>query len=98
MSRTFRKIPAILDTTKVPKDIKERYRHGLEPHSLHGVTQHNGKALEIEVKKEKAKKRVKKLKHKAERRKGKREISALTEDDITLINKIVDGVNFKDFC
>lgn len=76
MSRTIRKIPPKLDSIKVPKEIRDRYKHGLEVKPVHGISPHTGKQIEVEIHKEKAKKKAKRIKHKAERRIGKKEINS----------------------
>ncbi len=73
MSRTMRTLPPKLDSVKVPKAIKDRYKHGLEVKPVHGISQHTGKPIEVEIHKENAKRKAKKIKHRAERRIGKTE-------------------------
>lgn len=71
MSRTIRKIPPKMDSIKVPKEIRERYKHGLEVKPVHGISPHTGKPINVEIRKEKAKNKAKRIKHKAERRLAK---------------------------
>ena len=68
MAKTVKKVsPKLKD---IPEKLRKNIERGHVPMSIHEPAKHSGLPLELEVSSEPAKKRAKKVKHRADRHEG----------------------------